>query len=390
MTQQHEALRLLEEALKELESPKGSVLAAIQKLLRASKLLDNEDIQVWCLIQLGERRYVLALKKLGPVIWAKDIANSPKKKKALYEVLEELNELKLKQAIHYTTEELIVKASESGGGYISVGFIEERYADLVRAKRGNDGTYYKNNLYNHLNWLRKRAHEFASTLYNKLKFSGTVSNCFDALKGAVDDKLLDLDPQLAEQLMLAFKAVSSAEVEEWSQALTTCRRLLEGLADRLYPPTTDVVKGRPLTQTQFVNRLWAFMDRSIASESNRELAKTHVDFLGSWLERTNKVANKGVHANVSQLEAVKATFHTYLVIADVLEYLTAPELPKRLNDINTATMDELEAVLDISRAVAKEIIKARVLNGNLDATLLGKVRGIGPKTIEKATLAYSL
>lgn len=390
MTQQHEALRLLEEALKELESPKGSILASIQKLFRAATILGDEDIQKWCTIQLGERRYALALKKLISAVWTKDDQNSPKVKKAVAEVVKELNDLKLKQAIHYTMEELTVKASESGGGYISIGFIEERYADLVRTKQGNDGTYYKDNLSRHLNYVRRRAHEFTSTLHNKLKFAGTVSSCFDVLKGAVDDRLLDLDPALAEQLMLAFKAVSSTKNEEWSQALTTCRRLLEALADRLYPPTTDAANGRPLTQAQFINRLWAFMDRSIESESNRELAKSHVDFLGSWLERTNKVANKGVHTEVSQIEAVKATFHTYLVVADLLEYLAAPERYRRSNDINTATMDELEAFLNVSRATAKEIIKARVLHGKLDKVLLGKVRGVGPKTVERAASAFSL
>lgn len=57
--------------------------------------------------------------------------------------------------------------------------------------------------------MLEKAHELASQIYNQLKFSGTVSNCFDVLKNAVDDKLLDLNPVIAEQLMLAFKAISS-------------------------------------------------------------------------------------------------------------------------------------------------------------------------------------
>jgi DNA uptake protein ComE-like DNA-binding protein len=390
MTQKNESLRLLEEALKELESPKGSVLAAIQKLLRASSLMGNEQIQAWCSVQLGDRRYTLALKKLVVAVWTKEDPESPKAKKAVSEALKELDELKLKQPVHFRMDELKVKAPMSGGGYISIGFVEERYADLVRNKIGNDGTYYKNDLYSHLNYVRTRAHEFASAIYNELKFSGTISSCFDVPKHAADDKLLDLDPELAEQLMLAFKAVSGPKSEEWSQALATCRRLLEGLADRLYPPTTDAANGRPLTQAQFVNRLWAFMDKSIESESNRELAKSHVDFLGSWLERTNKVANKGVHAEVSQIEAVKAVFHTYLVVADLLEYLTSHDSPSKLSDINTATLDELEAVLGVSRATAKEIVKARVQHGKMDRVLLGKVRGVGPKTVEQAALIFSL
>ncbi|MGY6126348.1 ComEA family DNA-binding protein [Paraburkholderia strydomiana] len=390
MTQKAEALRLLEETLKELESQKGSVFAAIQKLSRAATLLGNDDIQMWCAIQFADSRYVPELGKLIKLVTTKDDPKSERFQNALRGVLDGLKTLGLKQEIHFANDELSEKAAESGGGYVSIGFIEERYADLVRTKRGNDGTYYKNNLYSHLGYVRNRAHGFASALFNQLKFADTVSNSFDVLKTAVDDKLLDLNPVLAEQLMLAFRGVSSSKDEEWSQALTTCRRLLEGIADQLHPADTQPVKGRVLGQAQYVNRLWAFMDKAIKSESNRELAKTHVDFLGSWLEKVNKITNKGVHAEVQQLEAVKAVFHTYLVVADLLSYLDSGKTSKPKFDINTATIDELEALLDISRATAKEIVKARVQNGKLDKLLLSKVRGVGPKTVEKAVTAFAL
>lgn len=132
------------------------------------------------------------------------------------------------------------------------------------------------------------------------------------------------------------------------------------------------------------------MDDSIKSDSNKELAKTHVDFLGAWLEKTNKIANKGVHAEVQQLEAVKAVFHTYLVIADLLDYLDPKKLSNKKPDINTAFIDEIEALLNINRAIAKEIVKSRVQNGKLVKALLSKVRGIGPKTMAKAVEAFDL
>jgi DNA uptake protein ComE-like DNA-binding protein len=190
--------------------------------------------------------------------------------------------------------------------------------------------------------------------------------------------------------MLAFKRVSTNKAEEWSQALVTCRRLLEGLADILHPSTNEPTKGRSLDQSQYVNRLWAFMDSSIESEANKELAKSHVDFLGSWMERTNKIAHKGVHAEVSQLESVKAIFHTYLVLADILDYMDTSHSPKKKPDINTATMDELEALLDVNRETAKEIIKARVQQGHLDRSGLSKIRGVGPKTLEKPISVFSI
>lgn len=307
----------------------------------------------------------------------------------MQEAVRNLSEVGLREEIHYSSEERFVKSDEFGGGYENVGFIEERYADLVRMKQGNDRTYFKTNLDAHLSYVRRRSHEFAAQLLNKLKFLGMPSNCFDILRSAVDEKLLDLNPTLAEQLMLAFKSVSSAKNEEWSQALTSCRRLLEGLADAVCPANSDPLLGRLLSQAQYVNRLWDFMDRSIESDSNKALAKVHVDFLGSWMEKTNKMANKGVHAEVGQLEAVKAVFHTYLVIADILEYLNEVPSKKSKPNINTATMDELEALLDISRLTAKEIVKARVALGKLDAETIKNVKGIGAKTAKKILADFS-
>lgn len=384
MKQQKESIRLIEEALKELESKKGSVLSAVQKISRVSVIIENTDIHVWCLIQLGEQKYSIALSMYLETLLVSIKDNSKEVEEKLAGHQKKLDDLGLNAEIHYPSEELTVKYKEAGGGYVNIGFVEEQYADLLRTKKGNNGTYYKNALNHHINYVRKKAHEIASNLFNQLKFSGTISNCFDLLKNEVDDKLLDLDPVLAEQLMLAFRSVSSKNEEEWSQALTTCRRLLEGLADRVYPVSDKTTNGRILGQGQYVNRIWAFMDAAIESDSNKALAKAHVDFLGSWLEKINKLANKGVHAELGQLESTKAVFHTYLVIADILEYLGTETADKGRPDINTATIDELEALLSISRNTAKEIFKYRIKEGSIDVDSLSKISGVGPKTILKA------
>lgn len=383
MPQKKIALKIIEESLKELESPKGSLLSAIQKLQRASDIVNDEDKKLWCSIQLADTKYVVPLKNLGAFLVEHQDSESEAYQKGIIAQIKILEALNLNEDIHYCNEEINIKLDASGGGYVNIGFIEERYADLVRLKKGNDGTYYKNHLNNHINYVKKKAHELASQLYNQLKFSGTVSNCFDLMKNEVDDRLLDLNPAIAEQLMLAFKSISSEKEEEWSQALTTCRRLLESLADELYPASKNKFNGRPVGQTQYVNRLWAFMDGAIQSDSNKELAKAHIDFLGSWLEKVNKITNKGVHADVEKLEAVKSVFHTYLVVADLLKYLDKTASGLKL-DINTATLDELEALLNVNRNVAKEIVKTRVREGTLDLEILSSIQGIGPKTLNTA------
>lgn len=55
------ALQLIEETLKELESPKGSLLSAIQKLQRTADTINDDDKKIWCAIQLGDEKYTRLL-----------------------------------------------------------------------------------------------------------------------------------------------------------------------------------------------------------------------------------------------------------------------------------------------------------------------------------------
>lgn len=384
MDKKIDALNILEEALCELESKKGSISTAVQKLSRSSYMLDEKEIYAWCQVQLGNTEYTDAMSKLYEDFDKVQEENGninledPKLGKSLSEFLKLHIPMKdIRESYHYKTQDVC-------GGKNSVDFIEQKYSLLLSEKKGNDGTYYRNNLHAHLVYIKKYCHDYIAHLISKIRYSGTTKSSFDLLKEAVDDKFLEIDPELAEQMMLAFKSISSDNKEEWSQALTTCRRLLESLADNLYPANDKIINNRTFKQNQYVNRLWQFMHEAIQSDTNKTLAKAHVDYLGSWLERNNKATNKGVHDEVTQLEATKFVFHIYLMLADLLEYLDDSVVSNTKPHIKKITIDELEALLNINRNIAKNIIKARVKNGGLTLKQLGEVSGIGNKTLEKA------
>jgi DNA uptake protein ComE-like DNA-binding protein len=388
-----ETLKLLKEALGELEAQKGSVFSGVQKLLRAAQIIGAEDVSMWCELQLDKKDYTSLFKEFIDALAVSIRSKSKKTEERLDEAKEKLKEVGLEFNQQFSLDDINFMLDGPGGGLASIGFIEEQYADLVRMKINNNGTFYKTNLSRRINYVRTTAHSKAIALFNKLAFSETPRTAFDYLREEVDDKLLDLNPELAEKLMVAFKSINSDNPEEWSQALTTCRRLIEGIADELFPPTQltqEINNGRKLGQAQYINRLWAFMDKAIESESNRKLAKTHIDFLGNYLENIHKLTNKGVHSTLAKLEAVKTVFHTYLMLADILEYLKPTEARKEkpLN-IHAATLDELESVLGVSRNIAKEIVKLRVKDSILTPKALGQICGIGPKIVAKAEELFS-
>jgi hypothetical protein len=141
MTQKAEALNLLEQALKDLDSPKSSVLSSVQKLSRAAVLVDNLDIQIWCQIQFGDQKFVGEIQNLLAILTREDYPSDEVQQQEINKEIKRLEKFGLKRGLHLASEELTLKNHGTGGGFLSIGFIEERYADLARTKKGNDGTY---------------------------------------------------------------------------------------------------------------------------------------------------------------------------------------------------------------------------------------------------------
>ncbi|MBW8323420.1 MAG: hypothetical protein K0M50_01515 [Prolixibacteraceae bacterium] len=382
ISKKEKGIELIEEILSDIDNPKVSLLSSINKLNRASKLLNEKEILIWTEIQLGNIYYTLPLTNWIKAYLANDKNKTKENEKKLKTHEDKLNELEIELGIIIESEELSAKSIESGGGFKNIGFVEEKHADIAKFKKGNDGTYYQSNLLNTLTIVKSLTFKKASSLHSKYAYESLPQTNFEFLKDKVEDVLFELDPELAEMLMLAFKAVSSNSEEEWSQALITCRRFLEQLADKLFPPIEQPIQGRKLNQENYINRIWAFMDKSILSQSNKELAKMHVDLLGNYLQSSYKLTNKGVHAKITRIEAVKTVFHIYMTCVDLLGYLDRQKLNNKPS-LHLATMDEIEAFGEVSRSIAKEIIKCRVKNGKLTVKTLSEIPGVGKMTIEK-------
>ncbi len=138
-------------------------------------------------------------------------------------------------------------------------------------------------------------------------------------------------------------------------------------------------------------RSWrAFLRRfaTYATRCDKDLAKAHVNYLGSFIQRLNDKTSKGVHASVSYEEAVRAVLYTYLTLGDILEFASMG-VKQALReegkiDVNSASLEDLRNVSGFNSTIAKEIVKKRTKASFGSVGQLLEIKGLGPKTLEKA------
>lgn len=363
---------LAAEALSHLQSIKiGELSVAVRKIELIARLTDDKPLLRWCKFQLGE--YQNQFPQF-PERVDQNFAN---------QIVKKIEELK----IPLSNQEVLNRLSESGGGFKSIESLEQTLERLNKEKRGNDGIHYRNNLQDTISSCSNAASKHASKLYSTYSFGDIPRQQFDYIRESVDDLLLDICPDAVEKFMSAYEKLASSSNEDWSLALTSCRRVIKAVADSIFPPQSEKLNGRLVGEEQYINRLWAFLDQNVPSGSDKDLAKAHVDYLGAFIQKLNDKASKGVHATVTHKEAVRAVLYTYLTLGDILEFankgIKAALSEKGRIDVNTATIEELLSVPGLTNEHAKEIIKLRVKNKFKSVSELSSIKGIGPKTIEK-------
>ena len=366
-----QCLSLAKEAIEAIQSGKeGSTSLAVRKIELCAQLLDNKPLQRWAKFTLGG--YASNL----PTAEVVDQESANK-------VVQKIQELE----IPLSEDEIRHRLGKAGGGFNSIELVERAMTRLNREKLANDGTHYRTNVQQVIVATSNAAYLHATGIFKRLSFGEIPSRQFNTIRDRVDNLLLDLCPEAIEKFMVAYERLASSSAEDWSHALTAARRIFKSVADSLYPPRETPKGARKLGEEQYINRLWAFLDENAEAGSDKDLAKAHIDYMGAFLQKLNDKASKGVHAEVSYEEAVRAVLYTYLTLGDLLEFAgkglrKAVERSGKVN-INDTPLEDLVKILGVSNELAKEIVKRRVKRKFKSLEELTTFKGVGPKTIEK-------
>ena len=169
-------------------------------------------------------------------------------------------------------------------------------------------------------------HQYASSKYYQLKLSEIASDIFIRARSRLDGLLQEFVPHSVQKTAAIYANLISANPEDWSNAVHSCRRLLQDLADALYPARADetrIVNGKEkiirLGNDAYINRLISYIEDNSDSKRFDEIVGSHLKFIGERIDAVFKAAQKGSHDSINtREEADRYVIYTYLIAGDIL------------------------------------------------------------------------
>lgn len=167
---------------------------------------------------------------------------------------------------------------------------------------------------------------YALDKYYELKYSGIADDIFSRKRTQIDDSLFRTVPGAVKKFTSVYENLSSDNPEDWSNAVHSCRKILQDLADALFPETEDMtvlLDGREkiikLGKDNYVNRLIAYLEKNSDSETAKNIIGSHLSFIGDRLDSILNAAQKGSHSTIlTKEEADRYVIYTYLITGDIL------------------------------------------------------------------------
>lgn len=158
-------------------------------------------------------------------------------------------------------------------------------------------------------------HAFVSRVYYEMLFSTRQEGIFERQRAVIDARLADKCGDVFQKIPAVYDRLAQPDPEAISQALNTCRRIIDAFADSVFPPSDSplVLDGKRtlLTAQHHQNRVVAFIQQNCNSKSRRSRLRR------SLTDLYDRIC-AGVHTDVTPSEARFLFFQTYLLLGEIL------------------------------------------------------------------------
>lgn len=168
-------------------------------------------------------------------------------------------------------------------------------------------------------------HQFVTSVYYEREFSGLAESIFEKYKKDIDTLIADHASDVLSKIPSVISRLSERSEEGVSQALSTCRRIIESFADAIFPPSEETFElgGNTLRldASKHQNRINVYIAQKTQSASRRQRLRQN---LSNLYDRVSS----GVHTEVTPEEAYSLFLNVYLFLGEILHLgkSTAPEV----------------------------------------------------------------
>ena len=181
---------------------------------------------------------------------------------------------------------------------------------------------------------RTFVYDYAARKHYELTFSAVADDVFGNVRSFVDASIGDVVPDAVQKFIAVYNNLRSDNPEDWANAAHSCRRILQDLADAVFPARSDTrtrtVEGKSreirLGTEQYINRLMAYIEDTSDSERFVSIVGSHLAYMGNRLDAMFSAAQKGSHASVTMEEANRCVVYTYLLVGDILSLVPSDRL----------------------------------------------------------------
>lgn len=158
-------------------------------------------------------------------------------------------------------------------------------------------------------------HDFTNKHYNALAFTEQQAEMFETAKAGIDRLLVELPGDQIGKIESAYRNLRTGDAESIAGAMNSVRRLVDAVADALFPATNDVrldgqSKPIALGTQQRLNRIKAFVDDHVDSKSRGDRLKRAISDLYGRV-------STAVHNDVTAQEAEYLFLFTYVLLGEV-------------------------------------------------------------------------
>ena len=168
-------------------------------------------------------------------------------------------------------------------------------------------------------------YDYAAQRHYELRFSRIADDIFSRVRETVDASIGPVIPTAIQSLGAIYESLASEDPDDWSKAVHGCQRMLQDLADAVFPARQDrfgrvgaVDRALGMRHDDYIARLLAFVEMHADRESSREVMASHLRFIGERLHGIVTEQTDSHAVRTSRQEADRCVISTYLLVGDIL------------------------------------------------------------------------